>query len=809
MAKDSSKRKGTSTPHDHSSNGLGAMTEGTDDQKPSRRRNRSRRQARFAQGATPKEPTENATPKSSIVRRGFEAVRNHRRLAPVRGWVEGTGLKLKAVEQRLPSPLKKPIVRRSIVGGVVLFGSAFALHRAAVAIDQQLPDPAELTTFARPETLTIRASDGTILHQLGPATRQRLPLDKMPKQLVQAFVASEDRRFYDHDGVDLQAIGRAVVRNFTSRDVVEGGSTLTQQLARMVYLNQDQSFGRKFKEALIAQKLERNISKQQLLEQYLNLVFLGSNAYGVTDAAWVYFSKSPDQLTLSEMATIAGLPPAPSLYSPLVDLGKARERRDVVLDKMVVAGYITEAEAEAAKAEKIAVKPSTPKNFQSQSPYFTYYVQQQLPKYVSPDVLKAGGITVETTLNAKWQKAAEKAIKSAIEVDGNAEGFKQAALIAIDPRSGEIRSMVGGYDFYKESQFNRATQAQRQPGSTFKPFVYATGIAAGFSPARSYLDERFTVDGYQPKNYSNKYSGWMSISTALTNSVNVVAVKTLIDVGFDPVIKMAQRMGIRSKLNPTYSLALGAYEVNLLEITSAYGSLAAQGNAIEPHAIRRVLDRKGKVLYDADFKPKRAIDPGSAALTTAMMRGVVSDGTGRAAQLDRPVAGKTGTSEQARDLWFIGFVPQLVTGVWLGNDDNAPTWGTSGTAAYTWHEFMNEAVKGMAVQKFPTPPEDTPDRKGSIKAKPVEPRQMRSLGAGPDPEESGGRRRYDEAPAEPSYSEPAPEPQARYYEPAPRREPPPEPAPQAKSPEAAPLPEPAPRRDPIPPSSDPLPPSGN
>ncbi len=782
------------------------MTEGTDDQKPNPRKNRAAR--RLAQSAIPKETAKKAASKS-VVRRRLAAIGNHPRLAGLRTWIAATTPKLKAVEQKIPAPLKRPVVQRSILGVVLLTGGVVAARSAAVEIDRQLPDPAELQSFARPETLTIRASDGSILHQLGPETRQKLPVDKIPKRLVEAFIASEDRRFYDHDGVDLQAIARAVVRNLTSRDVVEGGSTLTQQLARMVYLNQDQSFGRKFKEALIAQKLERNVSKPQLLEKYLNLVFLGSNAYGVGDAAWVYFSKSVDQLTLSEMATIAGLPPAPSLYSPLVDLDKARERRDVVLDKMVVAGYITEAEAEAAKAEKITVKPSTPKNFQSQSPYFTYYVQQQLPKYVSADALKAGGVTVETTLNAKWQKAAEKAIKSAIEVDGNSEGFKQAALVAIDPRNGEIRSMVGGYDFYKDSQFNRATQAQRQPGSTFKPFVYTTGIAAGFSPSRSYLDEKFMVDGYQPKNYSNKYTGWMSMTTALTNSVNVVAVKVLIDVGFDPVIKMAQRMGIRSKLNPTYSLALGAYEVNLLEITSAYGTLAAQGNAIEPHSIRRILDRKGNVLYDAGYKSKRVLDPGSAAIMTSMMRGVVTDGTGRAAQLDRPVAGKTGTSEEARDLWFIGFVPQLVTGVWLGNDDNAPTWGTSGTAAYTWHEFMKEATDGMAVQKFPPMPDNVEDRKGSIKAQPIQPNRLQSLGSGTDAEESSGRRHYDDAPPEPRYSAPA---EPRYSAPAPRRAaPPPEPAPAPKAPDAIAPPEPAPKRqaDPVPPSSDPLPPSGN
>ncbi|MBW4443325.1 MAG: penicillin-binding protein 1A [Plectolyngbya sp. WJT66-NPBG17] len=762
------------------------MTDGTDERK---RKSRSTRKQR--------------------ARRSVVKLMENPRLAGFRNWLDGATTRLDALGQKIPAPLKARKARNWIVGSVVVLGGIGALRVASIGVDQSLPDPAELKSFARPGTLTIRASDGSVLHQLGPATREKMPVDKLPNRLVQAFVASEDRRFYDHNGIDVQGIGRAVFRNLTSRDVVEGGSTLTQQLSRIVFLDQDdRSIGRKVREALIAQKIERTVDKQQILEKYLNFVYLGSNAYGVADAAWIYFSKSVDQLTLGEMATIAGLPPAPSLYSPLVSLEKAQERRNVVLDKMVVAGYITEAESQAAQAETLAVKPSTPKNIQSTSPYFTYYVQQQLEKLVPKEAIAAGGVTVETTLNAKWQKVAEKAIRNAITIDGNAEGFNQAALVSIDPRNGEIRSMVGGYDFYKDSQFNRATQAQRQPGSTFKPFVYATAIGAGFSPNRSYLDERFTVDGYQPKNYSNKYSGWLSMRSALTSSVNVIAVKVLIDVGFEPVINLARSLGIGSKMEPTYALALGAYEVNPLELTSAYGVFAAQGNYIAPHAIRRVVDRKGKVLFDANFKPKRVLDAETTAITTWMMRGVVSAGTGRAAQLDRPVAGKTGTSENARDLWFIGYVPQLVTGVWLGNDDNSPTWGSSGTAAYTWHEFMKEAVQGMPVQKFAEIPNNIEDRKGTIKAQPVKPNRTRSLGQGADPtEEQPRRRRYYEEPApEPTYSEP------RYSEPAP----PPQAAPPPEPPAAAPPPEPAApepvapsEADPAPASSDPLPPPGN
>ena len=755
-----------------------------------------------------------------IARRGRRAQKNRRlarllsnlRLPRLQAHFDKARGMLDKFEPKLPRQLKNPVVRRLLLLGI-LAGGFGVFKVAAWQIDRNLPNPADLAVFARPGTLTIRASDGTVLHQLGPATRDKLTLNQIPKPLIDAFIASEDRRFYEHKGVDYQAIVRAVGRNVTSGSLIEGGSTITQQLARVVFLNQDRSLGRKIREALLAQKLEREIDKQQLLERYLNLVYLGSNAYGVGDAAWIYFSKSVNQLTLSESATIAGLPPAPSLYSPLVSLEKARERRNVVLDKMVEAGYITIAAAETAKAEALKVKPSSPKKIQSDSPYFTYYIQQQLPKYVSKAALEAGGITVETTLNPKFQKAADKVIKDAIEVDGAAENFKQAAMVAIDPRNGEVRAMVGGYDFYKESQFNRATQAQRQPGSTFKSFVYTAAIAAGFSPYQSYLDERFMVDGYQPKNYSNKYKGWVNIREALTASVNVVAVKTLIEVGFNPVMKTAKSMGIQSKLSPTYAMALGAYEVNLLELVSSYGTLAAQGKAIEPHGIRRIINSKGNVLYDANFKNKQVVDADTAAIMTWMLRNVVSNGSGRAAQIGRPVAGKTGTSESARDLWFIGYIPQLVAGVWLGNDDNSPTWGSSGTAAYAWQQFMKASVAGMPVQKFPEIPADLDNRKGSLKAEPVKPNRTRSLGSA-DSDESQGQRSYD-APSESSYSAPRSE---RSYESAPADPPPAEAAPapyqeevpppkSAAPPEAVSRPE-APA-DPAPASSDPLPPPGN
>ncbi|HEY9605622.1 MAG TPA: penicillin-binding protein 1A [Allocoleopsis sp.] len=603
-------------------------------------------------------------------------------------------------------------------------GGAIALGFGAVALEQSLPTSTrEVLTYVRNDTLTIKAADGTILQQVGPATRESLSKKEIPQRLVQAFLATEDRRFEKHHGVDFQGVVRAALSNLQAGGVVEGGSTITQQLARIVYFDQERSIGRKLREMRMAQKIEHDLTKDQILERYLNLVYLGSGAYGVADAASVYLSKTVNQLTLPEMAMIAGLPSAPNDYSPFVNPKAAKERRDTVLRRMQESGFITKAEADEAIATPLTTKRSNPKRLERKASYFTEYIQQELPKYVSKDELAHKGLTIETTLNTDWQDAAEKAVKEAVDENGRWEGFKQAAMVAIDPRNGQIKAMVGGKDFF-DQQFNRVTQAQRQPGSTFKTFLYTAAVAAGISPNQGYLDAPFTVDGYTPKNYHEKFRGWISIKDALTYSINIVAVKTLIDVGWNPVIQVAKKMGIESPLQPTYSLALGASEVNLLELTSAYGSLATQGIHVKPHGIHRILDQHGKVIYEEKFKGERALDEDTSSIMTWMLRGVVNDGTGRSAQLDdRPVAGKTGTSDEARDLWFIGYIPQLVAGVWLGNDDNTPTSGASSTAAYTWHQFMVKAVKNMDVEKFPDRPEKIEGRKPVIKAEPIRPKR--------------------------------------------------------------------------------------
>lgn len=619
--------------------------------------------------------------------------------------------------------------------GLGASSSAVALGWGVYQLESSVTESVEeVLTYAREGTITIESADGVVLQEIGDVTHEKLKIWQIPDPVIQTFIASEDRRFETHGGVDFQGILRASWVNLRAGEVVEGGSTITQQLARIVFLSQERSFARKFKEMRLAQKIEQDFDKAQILEKYLNLVYLGSGAYGVADAAWVYFGKTADQLTIAEAATLAGIIPAPSQYSPLQNPKLAKERRDLVLERLKAQGIITEAEAEKAIASPLTLNPKQLKRLQRRAPYFTEYVQQQLKQYIPEKNLKQGGIVVETTLNAQWQKQAEAAIEKAVTEYGNWQGFKQAALVAIDPRNGQIKAMVGGNDF-ENNQYNRVTQAQRQPGSTFKPFVYATAIAAGFSPNQGFLDAEYVVDGYKPENYGDQYSGnYVSMRNALAASLNVVAVKILVDVGWNPIIKVAKNMGIESPLKPTYSLALGAWEVNLLELTSAYGTFANEGIHQNPYGISRILDRHGNVLYQTQFSPQTALDPETTAIMTWMLQGVVTGGTGQGAQLSRPVAGKTGTSDKARDLWFVGYIPQLVTGVWLGNDNNQPTGGASTTAALVWHQFMEEAVKQMAFDPFPDVPRKLDGRKGTIKAEPIKPK--RSYYKRPEPTQS-------------------------------------------------------------------------
>ena len=454
----------------------------------------------------------------------------------------------------------------------------------------------------------------------------------------------------------------------------------------------------------------------------MNLVYFGSGSYGVADATWVYFGKKPDQLTLSEVATLAGIAPAPSIYSPFSNPELALKRRNGVLKKMVVAGYLTPETAKRVMSTPLVTNRKQPQRLQRKFQYFTNYIEDELPKLIEADTLAEGGIVVETTLVPDWQIAAEATVSNGLKRYSQWQKFQEAAIVAIDPRTGEIKAMVGGKDF-GDNQYNRVTQAQRQPGSTFKPFVYTAAIASGFSPYKTYLDAEFYVDGYKPKNNNKKYlEENVSIYKALKDSINTIALQTLVDVGGNPVVKLAQQMGIKSKLQPTYSLALGSWEVNLLELTNAYGTFANKGIYQESHGIRTVRDRQDKVIYQADFTAEEVIDPQTVAMMTWMLKGVVEAGTGIPAQIGRPSAGKTGTTDKSRDLWYVGYIPQAAAGIWLGNDDNKPTNGSSGVAAEMWRHFMLQVVKDMPIEAFPPRPNLT-GREKTIALEPFKPKK--------------------------------------------------------------------------------------
>ncbi len=625
------------------------------------------------------------------------------------------------------------------LGGAWLFvDSSVSQYKTAAALN-----------YVRPGTITIQGVNGAVLLQTGNATRETLKLWQMPTNLKNAFVAIEDRRFYQHDGVDYKGVSRAMVSNVTSKHVVEGASSINQQLARVVYLDEERKdFWRKLREIRLAQRLGKELTKDQVLERYLNLVYLGEGIYGVSDAARVYFSKSVDKLTLGEMATLAAMPPAPNKYSPFVSLDFAGKRRNLVLDRMAEAKFITKAEAQTAKAEKLTPKRSPIPREEQQARYFTKYIEQELPQHISAKQIKAGGLTIETTLNPEWQKKAEEVVNTTVRQ--NRGSFGQAAMVSVDPRTGGIKAMVGGTDFGTH-QFNRVTQAKRQPGSTFKPFVYSTAIAGGISPNKTYLDAPFEIgldEGgrYKPKNAGKHFKGSISMRDALVNSVNIVAIKVLIDTGWQPIIDMAHKMGIKSKLDPVYSLALGGLEVNLLEITGAYTTFANKGIHNPVHGITRVINNKGEILYENKAKAVRVLQPDTTAIMTWMMRGVVNEGTAKSAQIGRPVAGKTGTTDKERDLWFIGFVPQLVTGVWLGNDNNKPTGNASSTAAYAWSRFMTTAVKTLPVEDFLPRPENVDKRKPELKLDPVHPRYQRTLAVPADGEkDTEGKKGQDDS----------------------------------------------------------------
>ncbi len=582
-------------------------------------------------------------------------------------------------------------------------GAAFAENSLSILVDSILPDVSFVKGFSRPGTMTLLSSNGEVIQKLGPATREKVTPGGMPILLKKAFVAAEDRRFYKHKGVDLWGIGRAIATNLRQGAVRQGASTITQQLARTVFLTQERTLTRKLKEAALAYKLERQLNKQQILEQYLNNVYLGSGAYGVGDASWVYFSKNPEQLSLAEAALIAGLAPAPSIYSPLVNADISLKRRSIVLERMYQVGFISKEELSNAKKKQLNLKPAIPKYFNSSAPFFTSWVAQQLPEFLTAEQLEIGGLKIHTSLNLNWQKEAQKVLRESSP--NNSEG----AIVSIQPSTGLVKVLVGGKDF-NTTQFNRATQALRSPGSTFKLFPYAAALSLGYRPQDKFIDTPTCWYGYCPKNFGNKYLGEVSMAEAFKYSLNTIAVKVLEEVGFKKVIKIANNLGVgnKNKLGQYYPLAIGAYEQTVMDMTAAYSAVANRGVYIKPTPFEEIRGPNNELLWSRKIngpKGKRSLRIKVADTLNSMLQEVVRDGSGVAASLkNHPVAGKTGTSEGGRDLWFIGSIPQLTTAVWFGHDDNRETNSNSSDAAKAWKEFMERIIKEFASKEFPKNP---------------------------------------------------------------------------------------------------------
>ncbi len=697
-------------------------------------------------------------------------------------------------------------VFRWILPSLVAIGMG-AAGGVFAAYVQDLPTLDALEHYSPSLVTTLYSDEDEPFAAFFEQRRILVSLDKIPRYLIEALLATEDTRFYSHRGIDPRGIARALLTNVRTLRLAEGGSTITQQLAKVLFLTPEKSLSRKTKEVLLAFQIEREYPKDKILEMYFNQIYFGHGAYGVEAAAQTYFGKSVNELNLAEAAMLAGLPRAPNSYSPIVDKERARRRRGVVLQRMVEEGFITTEQGEAA-----AAVPFDERAFaavRSRAPYFVEYVRQYLEERYGSYALYHGGLKVSTTLNLRLQEAAERSLTQGLReidqqkglrlpggvpsarvtprrrgeplrpglvvegvvqrvtargihvaVDGYsgeipfktmrvaggpklAEAFHpddrvlvqleavdhdrktltlalaqepeiEGALLALDPRTGQIKAMVGGYDF-ERSKFNRAVQARRQPGSAFKPFVYAAAFDLGLTPSTIFEDSPVsfptTIDGEQkewsPENYDQTFRGPVTLRQGLEHSINVVAVKLLETIGVGAATQMAHRLGIRSPLRAELGLALGTSEVTLLEMVSAYGTVAAGGVRTPPYAIRRILDSRGRVLEERFPEGQQVLRPTTAATLTHVLEGVTERGTGRRARvLERPLAAKTGTTQDAADAWFLGYSPSLVAGIWVGYDtvrSLGPHETAATLAAPIWIQFMRAALEGSPPEAFPVP----------------------------------------------------------------------------------------------------------
>lgn len=690
----------------------------------------------------------------------------------------------------------------------------------------KLPRVDRLADYKPPIVSQVFGDDGSLVGEFYLERRMVVAVDKMPRKLIQAFVAAEDANFYSHKGIDYLGIIRAAVKNLISMRKKEGASTITQQVTKSMLLTPEKKFSRKIKEAILAKRMEEKLSKDEILYLYLNQIYLGGGAYGVQVAAETYFGKNVDQLNLAEMAMLAGLPKAPNTYSPIKHLDKARERQGYVLDRMVAEGYITTAEADHARKTVLSIHPMKKVN-SNQSAYFLEHLRVQLEEKYGEDQLYKGGLKIYTTMNAEMQKAAYESLRSGLKAVDKRQGFRgpikylsetevepfctkteegidsaalktgenyqgvvvafdapkgdaiirvgerkgilsrknmswagklgmiqnygkqdkksksltlgsvievsvvtpdvnregaefaldqtpevQAALVSIDPRTGGVKAMIGGYDFRK-SQFNRAIQAKRNAGSAFKPIIYAAALEKGLTAATVVEDAEVEYpDGsggtWKPKNYDNNFRGPVTMREALTYSINIASIKIMEQTGAPYTAEFAQKLGFKSKIEANLSLALGTASISPFELTEAYATFANGGNQLPAYFINKVTDNDGTILQQtAAPVPVPTLSPEASYVITNLMQSVVASGTGhRASLINRPVAGKTGTTNEGKDAWFVGYIPQLVTGVWVGYDQERSlgSGGTGGQAsAPIWGEYMQKATTNLPVEDFKAP----------------------------------------------------------------------------------------------------------
>ncbi len=701
----------------------------------------------------------------------------------------------------------------ALIAGLSAYGAYMAYRHFSV----DLPSIAALREYRPPTVTTVYSDDGRKIAEFFRQRRIVIPLEEIPETLIQAFIAAEDSRFYEHPGIDLKSIVRAFLKNLEAGTVVQGGSTITQQVTKSFLLTPERNYRRKAREAILAYRIDKAFSKDRILYLYLNQIYLGHGAYGVQAAAGNYFNKSAGDLTLAESAMLAGLPQAPSRYSPFRHPERARERQEYVLNRMVKEGMITPAEAERALKEEMDIQPRR-NLYLEQVPFYTEHVRRYVAEKYGEDILYEGGLEIHTAVNVEMQAAGRRAVdrglrdydkrhnryrgpedhlegeaadgflesqrerwesdppeagavvrgivtavesgsgatvrmgdavgtldyggqrwagrkelaaikvgdvisvrlKSAPEADGGdwTLSLEQApeaegALLCVETGTGHVKAMVGGREF-RESQFNRAIQAVRQPGSAFKPIIYAAALDKGFTPATEIIDNAVVYKGggrggrdWKPKNYDRKFYGPTLLRKALAKSRNLSTIKVLSDIGVPYAVDYARKLGITSDLHPELSLALGASGVTLLEMVRAYSVFANLGDMIEPVFVTRIVDRDGKVLETADSAPRRVIEKSTAYLMTSLLTSVVQEGTGRRVRaLGRPAAGKTGTTNDLHDAWFMGYTPGFVTGVWVGYDQERSLGRreTGGRAAIPlWLDFMKEILEGRPERAFQVP----------------------------------------------------------------------------------------------------------